>query len=108
MDYAAKIAMYEQFARVGKALASPARRELLDLLAQGERGVDDLAAAARLRVSNASAQLQVLASAGLVTGRRSGRRVCYRLSCDAAGLLTEQVQQFACDQLAEAERAARG
>lgn len=81
---------------MGKSLASPSRLELLDLLAQGERGVEDLAAAARLRVSNASAQLQVLASAGLVTGRRSGRRVCYRLSGDAAGLL------------AEAERAARG
>jgi rhodanese-related sulfurtransferase len=59
-------------------------------------------------VSNASAQLQVLASAGLVTGRRSGRRVCYRLCGDAAGLLAERVQQFACGRLAEAERAARG
>ncbi|MDQ2816152.1 MAG: metalloregulator ArsR/SmtB family transcription factor, partial [Actinomycetota bacterium] len=107
-ERAAKIAMYEQFARVGKALASPSRLELLDLLAQGERGVEDLAAAAALRVSNASAQLQVLASAGLVTGRRSGRRVYYRLSGDAAGLLAERVQQFACDRLAEAERAARG
>jgi rhodanese-related sulfurtransferase len=107
-ERAAKIAMYEQFARVGKALASPSRLELLDLLAQGERGVGDLAAVARLRVSNASAQLQVLASAGLATGRRSGRRVCYRLSGDAAGLLAERVQQFACGRLAEAERAARG
>jgi rhodanese-related sulfurtransferase/DNA-binding MarR family transcriptional regulator len=108
MDRAAKTSLYEQFARVGKALASPTRLQLLDLLAQGERGVEDLAAAAGLRLSNASAQLQVLASAGLATCRRSGRRVYYRLGGDAAGLLVEQVQQFACERLAETERAARG
>jgi rhodanese-related sulfurtransferase len=107
-DRVAKTLLYEQFARVGKALASPARLELLDLLAQGERGVEDLADAAGLRLSNASAQLQVLASAGLAASRRSGRRVYYRLAGDAAGLLAEQVQQFACERLAEAERAARG
>ena len=55
-DRVAKTLLYEQFARVGKALASPVRLELLDLLAQGERGVEDLAAAAGLRLSNASAQ----------------------------------------------------
>lgn len=107
-DCAAKSLLYEQFARVGKALASPARLELLDVLAQGERSVEELAAVARMRLSNASAQLQVLASAGLATSRRSGRRVYYRLASDAAGLLAEQVQQFACERLAEAERAARG
>ena len=107
-DRVAKTLLYEQFARVGKALASPVRLELLDLLAQGERGVEDLAAAAGLRLSNASAQLQVLASAGLATCRRSGRRVYYRLAGDAAGLLAAHVQQFACERLAEAERAARG
>ena len=107
-DRVAKTLLYEQFARVGKALASPVRLELLDLLAQGERGVEDLAGAAGLRLSNASAQLQVLASAGLATCRRSGRRVYYRLAGDAAGLLAAHVQQFACERLAEAERAARG
>ena len=107
-DREAKTLLYEQFARVGKALASPTRLELLDLLAQGERGVEDLAGAAGLRLSNASAQLQVLASAGLATCRRSGRRVYYRLAGDAAGLLAAHVQQFACERLAEAERAARG
>jgi len=86
-DRMAKTLLYEQFARVGKALASPVRLELLDLLAQGERGVEDLAAAAGLRLSNASAQLQVLASAGLATSRRSGRHVYYRPAGDAAGLL---------------------
>ena len=107
-DRVAKTLLYEQFARVGKALASPVRLELLDLLAQGERGVEDLAGAAGLRLSNASAQLQVLASAGLATCRRSGRRVYYRLPGDAAGLLAAHVQQFACERLAETERAARG
>ena len=53
-------------------------------------------------------QLQVLASAGLATCRRSGRRVYYRLAGDAAGLLAAHVQQFACERLAETERAARG
>src|ERR1035441_2124621 len=96
-DRVAKTLLYEQFARVGKALASPVRLELLDLLAQGERGVEDLAAAAGLRLSNASAQLQVLASAGLATCRRSGRRVYYRLAGDAAGLLAPPAQQVACE-----------
>lgn len=107
-DRVAKTLLYEQFARVGKALASPVRLELLDLLTQGERGVEDLAGAAGLRLSNASAQLQVLASAGLATCRRSGRRVYYRLAGDAAGLLAAHLQQFACERLAETERAARG
>ena len=59
-DHARKMAMYAQFARVGKALANPARLELLDLLAQGERSVEDLAETARMKVSNTSAQLRAL------------------------------------------------
>src|ERR1035437_9735386 len=96
-DRVAKTLLYEQFARVGKAVASPVRLELLD---EGELGVEDLAAAAGLRLINASAQLQVLPSAGLATCRRSGRRVYYRLAGDAAGLLAASVQQFACERLA--------
>src|SRR5439155_1876290 len=57
--------LYAQFARLGKALASPARLELLDLLAQGERSVEDLAREAALSVTNASAHLQVLQRARL-------------------------------------------
>ena len=71
-DHARKMAMYEQFARVGKALANPARLELLDLLAQGERSVEDLAETAGMKVSNTSAQLRALAGAGLVASRRDG------------------------------------
>jgi rhodanese-related sulfurtransferase len=72
--------LYAQFARLGKALASPARLELLDLLAQGERTVEDLAREAALSVANASAHLQVLRRAQLVASRKEGQRVLYRLA----------------------------
>jgi rhodanese-related sulfurtransferase/DNA-binding transcriptional ArsR family regulator len=103
---ARKSVMYEQFARVGKALANPARLELLDLLAQGERSVEELAEAAAMKVSNTSAQLKALASAGLVTGRREGVRVFYRLADEQVAALAEQVQHFAAARLADAEHAA--
>ena len=106
-EHARKTAMYEQFARVGKALANPVRLELLDLLAQGERSVEDLAAAARMKVSNTSAQLRMLAGAGLAASRRDGVKVYYRLADPGVGALTGQVQDFAASRLAEAEQAAR-
>lgn len=104
---ARKTAMYEQFARVGKALANPVRLELLDLLAQGERGVEELAGIAGLKVSNTSAQLRVLAAAGLVAARRDGVRISYRLADAEVAAFAGRVQEFAAAQLAEAERAAR-
>ena len=64
--------LYSQFARIGKALASPARLELLELLAQGERSVDALAVEAGLSLANASQHLQVLREAGLVERRKQG------------------------------------
>ena len=79
-DRAFKERLYAQFARLGKALASPARLELLDLLAQGERPVEELAREAGLGVANASAHLQVLAGAQLVASRKAGLRVHYRLA----------------------------
>jgi rhodanese-related sulfurtransferase len=106
-EHARKMAMYAQFARVGKALANPARVELLDLLAQGERSVEDLAEAARMKVSNTSAQLRTLASAGLVSSRRAGVRIYYRLADKDVSAFLGQVQDFAASRLAEAERAAR-
>jgi rhodanese-related sulfurtransferase len=105
---ARKTAMYEQFARVGKALANPARLELLDLLAQGERSVEELAAAAGLKVSNTSAQLRALAAAGLVSTRRDGTRVCYRLAGEEVAAFAGRAQELAASRIAEAERAARG
>jgi len=105
---ARKTAMYEQFARVGKALANPARLELIDLLAQGERSVEELAGAAGMKVSNTSAQLRALAAAGLVATRRDGVRVCYRLAGEEVAAFAGHVQDFAASRLADAERAARG
>src|SRR5579859_2388112 len=102
-EHARKMALYEQFARVSKALANPARLELLDLLAQGERSVEELAAAARMKTSNTSAQLHTLASAGLVASRRDGVRVHYRIAGPEVTALAGQVQDFAAARLAEAE-----
>ena len=106
-EHARKMALYQQFARVGKALANPARLELLDLLAQGERSVEDLAGTARMKVSNTSAQLRMLAAAGLVASRRDGVRIFYRLADSGVTAFIGQVQDFAASRLAEAEHAAR-
>src|SRR2546422_10035886 len=75
-----KDALFEQFARIGGALANGHRIELLDVLAQAERSVEELAAETGLSVANASQHLQVLRRAGLVETRRDGTRVCYRLA----------------------------
>ncbi|HEY7483511.1 MAG TPA: metalloregulator ArsR/SmtB family transcription factor [Streptosporangiaceae bacterium] len=99
--------MYEQFARIGKALANPVRLELLDLLAQGERSVEELAGTAGMKVSNTSAQLKALSTAGLVAARRDGVKVFYRLADEQVAALVEQVEEFAATRLADAERAAR-
>ena len=105
--HARKMVLYEQFSRVGKALANPARLELLDLLAQGERSVEELAETAGMKVSNTSAQLRTLAGAGLVASRRDGVRIYYRLADQQVSAFVSQVQEFAASRLAEAEQAAR-
>ena len=99
-----KNALYEQFARLGKALASPARLELLDLLAQGERSVEDLAREAALSVANASSHLQVLARAQLVATRKDGVRVYYRLADPAVFRLWTALRETGEQQLADIER----
>jgi rhodanese-related sulfurtransferase len=96
--------MYAQFARVGKALASPARLELLDLLAQGERPVEALALEAALSVANASAHLRVLHQARLVESRKEGLRVYYRLADPAVYRLWSALRQVGERQLAEIDR----
>jgi rhodanese-related sulfurtransferase len=75
-----KSRVYGEFARIGAALASEKRLELLDLLAQGPRYVDALAAEMEMSVANASQHLQVLRAAKLVEAEREGTRVLYRLS----------------------------
>ena len=79
-DKGRKSELFEEVARVGKALANGKRLELLDLLSQGERSVETLAAAAGLGLSTASAHLQALRQAGLVTTRRDGNRIHYDLA----------------------------
>lgn len=79
-DKVRKSELFEEFARVGKALANGKRLELLDLLSQGERSVETLAAAAGLGLSTASAHLQALRQAGLVSTRRDGNRIHYDLA----------------------------
>ncbi|GGK76803.1 transcriptional regulator [Planomonospora parontospora subsp. parontospora] len=104
-DAAAKTALFEAFASVGKALASGKRLELVDLLAQGERSVEALAQAAGLGLTTASSHLQVLRQAGLVTTRKQGTKVFYRLAgTDVAGLWAH-LRQVAAAHLAEVERA---
>jgi rhodanese-related sulfurtransferase/DNA-binding MarR family transcriptional regulator len=107
-EHARKMALFEQFARVGKALANPARLELLDLLAQGERSVEELAETAGMKMSNTSAQLRMLAGAGLVASRREGVRIYYRLTGQEVTAFIGQVQEFAASRLAEVEQAAQG
>lgn len=79
--------LYEQVARIGKALGSPKRLELLEMLAQGEKSVDVLAAELSIDIKLASAHLKALRDARLVTSRREGKFIHYRLSGpDVAGL----------------------
>ena len=107
-EHARKTALYEQFARVGKALANPARLELLDLLAQGERSVEDLAETAQMKVSNTSAQLRMLAGAGLVASRRDGVRIFYRLADCASRVSSARCRASRRPGWPRSEQAARG
>ncbi|NUT32074.1 MAG: metalloregulator ArsR/SmtB family transcription factor [Hamadaea sp.] len=94
-DASRKTALFEQLARVGKALASGKRLELLDLLAQAERPVDALAGAARLNLTTASAHLQTLKQAGLVVTRREGTKIFYRLAGDDVADLYVRAREVA-------------
>jgi len=105
-DRTAKIELFEQYARVGKALSAPTRLDLLDLLAQGERTVDALARAAGVGVSTASMHLQTLRAAGLVRTRKEGTSVHYRLSGEDVAGLYANLRDVALAHLADAERAA--
>jgi rhodanese-related sulfurtransferase len=99
-----KANLYEQFAVIGKALASPARLELLDLLGQAERSVEDLAGEANLSIANASQHLQVLRQAGLVEVRRDGKFSYYRLSGKEAFQTWQSIRDFAAVKVAEVQR----
>lgn len=106
-DHVAKAALFEQFAKVGKALGSAKRLELLDLLAQGERSVEVLAGRAGLGLTTASNHLQLLRQAGLVVGRKDGTKVYYRLAGGDVAALWAQLRDVASANLAEVDRARR-
>ena len=103
----AKDALFEAIAVMGKAFASPVRLELLDLLAQAPRTVDELARASGQATANASQHLQALHAAGLVSRERDGTRVRYALAGDEALRLWLALREASAVRLAEVERAAR-
>ncbi len=102
-----KQVLFESIAVMGKAFASPRRLELLDLLAQGPRTVDQLARASKQSVANASQHLQALHAAGLVGRERDGIRVRYELAGDDVLRLWLALRETSAERLAEVERAAR-
>jgi rhodanese-related sulfurtransferase len=102
-----KDSIYEQFARIGKAVSSPKRLELLDLLCQGERTVDVLAKESGLTVANASQHLQVLRATRLVEAEKVGLFVTYRLADDAVCEFFRTMRVLAESRLAEVEQIKR-
>lgn len=96
--------LFTQFARVGKALSSANRLELLEFIAQGERTVDVLATLAGLSIANTSQHLQQLRQAGLVASRKEGQRVYYRVAGDDVLILLTSLRQVAEQHLADVER----
>lgn len=102
----AKESLYDGFARVAQSLASGRRVELLDVLAQGERSVDVLSQTLGLTVANCSQHLQVLRRAGLVSARRDGNRVWYRLASESVVGLLQLLRDVAFDRSAEVREAA--
>jgi rhodanese-related sulfurtransferase/DNA-binding transcriptional ArsR family regulator len=100
----AKDRLYEQFARTAKAVASPKRIELLELLAQGEHTVEVLANATGMGMTNTSAHLQVLRQARLVETRKQGTRVNYRLAGDEVAAFVAALRDLARARLAEVDR----
>jgi rhodanese-related sulfurtransferase/DNA-binding transcriptional ArsR family regulator len=103
---AAKEALFEALASVGRALSSGRRAEIVDLLAQGERSVEDVAAEIGQSVANTSHHLRNLAQAGLVRTRREGTRVIYGLASEQVLQLWTVVREVAAEHVAEVDRLA--
>jgi rhodanese-related sulfurtransferase/DNA-binding HxlR family transcriptional regulator len=102
-----KDALFEAIAVMGKAFASPRRLELIDLLAQGPRGVEELARASGQSTANASQHLQALHAAGVVTRERDGTHVNYSLAGQDVLRLWVELRDASATRVAEVERAAR-
>lgn len=108
MSTSAKTALLEEYALVAHALSAPARLSLLEQLAQGERGVEALAEKTGLTVANCSQHLQQLRRTGLVTNRRDGKAVIYRLTDAKTLALMDLLRVVAKRNLAQVERILRG
>ncbi len=102
-----KTQIFEQLARIGKAVASPQRLEILDLLSQSPRTVESLARETGLSVANTSRHLQILRAARLVEAERDGVFVSYRLADEAVSDFLCTLRALAARRLAELERIAR-
>src|SRR3954451_7879477 len=102
-DRAAKDALFDGFAGVAKALASGRRAEIVDVLAQGERSVEELAAEIGQSVANTSHHLRALAQAGLVRTRRDGTRIFYALASARFGELCLALRDVTADHVAGIE-----
>ena len=105
-DRAAKDALFEAFAEAAKALASGRRAEIVDLLAQGERSVEEVAVEIGQSVANTSHHLRAMARAGLLSTRRDGTRIFYRLSSDRVGEAWAALRDVAAEHVAGIERLA--
>lgn len=103
----AKDRLYEQFARAAKAVASPKRIELLELLAQGEHTVETLAQATGMGVTNTSAHLQVLRQARVVDTRKEATKVYYRLAGEEVATFIVALRDLARSRLAEVDEVVR-
>lgn len=106
-DATRRTELYDRLARVGHALGSGRRLELLDLLAQGPRGVAELAAAAGIAMTTTSAHLQTLKRAGLVSTRRTGTSIRYALADDAVAGLYLQLRTVGAARLPDVDHARR-
>jgi rhodanese-related sulfurtransferase len=105
-DRAAKDALYEGFAEVAKALASGRRAEIVDVLAQGERPVEDIAGEIGQTVANTSHHLRGMARAGVLTTRREGTRIFYGLASDRVAELWAAMRDVAAEHVAGLEKLA--
>src|ERR1700737_13609 len=106
-DRQPKDALFDAIALMGKAFASPTRLELLDLLAQAPRTVEELSRASGQSTANTSQHLQALHAAGMVTREREGTRVRYAIAGEEALRLWLALRDASAARLAEVERAAR-
>jgi len=102
-----KDGVYAELSRVAKAIESPHRLELIDLLAQGERSVESLAGQAALTIANTSRHLQVLKGARLVETRKDGLRVFYRLADPQVFGVVRAIRELAERRVAEIEQLVR-